>query len=155
MKRPITFVLAAVMLLCLAACGKEEVKQMDMAKVYEKITQQVTMPQMLELDADLMLDYCGIYAEDVKQAVVVICSDGITADEIWLLEAKDADSAKRLMETAQKRLDKKAEEQKNYSAEQYAVVQKGILEQHGNYIALLVSPDVETMAKIFRQEAGV
>lgn len=153
MKRIAAYLLVLLCLLSLAACGKDAPAKTptvtDMNQMYEKIQQAVTMPEMLKLDASMMLDYCGIRQEDVKQAVVAICADSLRTDEIWLLEAVDADTAQRLVELANKRLTKKGEESITYSPEQYAVVEKAQLVQMGNYIALLVSPDSVAMADVF------
>lgn len=153
MKRIAAIFLALMCLLSLAACGKETLTETptvtDMTQMYEKIAQAVAMPEMLKLDAGMMLDYCGIRQEDVKQAVVAICADSLRTDEIWLLEAVDEDAAQRLVEMANKRLAKKGEESITYSPEQYAVVEKAQLVQIGNYIALLVSPESAAMADAF------
>ncbi len=142
-----------LVVLLLAGCGAQTVK-MDMAQVYADICKNVAVPEMLELNAGMMLDYCGIKAEDVSQAVVLVCADSLKTDEIWLLEAVDAKTAGRLVELAEKRLAKKGEESITYSPEQYQVVQKAQLIQVGNYVALLVSPDAEAMAQVFNQTAG-
>ena len=109
MKKLICAALAVVLLLSLAGCEGASVK-MDMQAVYTDICKSVQVPEMLELKEDLMLDYCGIRAEDVSQAMVLICADSLRTDEIWLLEAVDAKAASRLVELAEKRLNKKGEE---------------------------------------------
>lgn len=153
MKRALCICLITVLLMGMTACQSDTV-EMDMQAVYADICEAVQVPQMLELNESLMLDYCGIKAEDVSQAVVLICADSLRTDEIWLLEAVDADAASRLVELAEKRLTKKGEESITYSPEQYKVVEKAQLIQAGNCIALLVSPDSEAMAQIFNQAAG-
>lgn len=151
--RILSVCLAFVLLLSMAGCDGGKVN-MDIEAVYSDICATVQVPEMLLLNESLMLDYCGIRAEDVNKAIVVICADSLRTDEIWLLEAKDSASAQRLMNLAQKRLTKKGEESITYSPAQYAVVEKAQLLQEGNYIALLVSPDAEAMAKVFLQAAG-
>lgn len=152
-KRVFFVCLAFVLLLGMAACDSGAVK-MDVEAVYSDICAAVQVPEMLPLDESLMLDYCGIRAEDVAKAVVVICADSLRTDELWLLEAVDKAAAQRLVDLANKRLSKKGEESVTYSPAQYAVVQKAQLLQEGNYIALLVSPDSEAMAQVFLQAAG-
>lgn len=153
MKKILCFCLALLLMLGSVGCG-ETVAKLDMPDLYGKLGAAVAMPEMLELDAGLMLDYCGIRAEDVSQAVVVICADSLRTDELWLLEAVNADAAKRLAALAEKRLEKKGEESITYSPEQYAVVEKAKLLQLGNYVILLVSPDSEAMAQVVNQAAG-
>ncbi len=153
MKKLIAIIcLVLTFLLAMGGCAAP-VAEMDMQAVYEEITQEIQMPQMLVLDESLMLDYCGIRKEAVNQAVVMICADSLRTDEIWLLEAVDAAAAKDLMELADKRLGKKGEESITYSPEQYKVVEKAKCLQAGNYIALFVSPDSEAMAKVFQKAA--
>lgn len=153
MKKMICVALTLMLLLGVAGCEGASVK-MDMQAIYTDICKHVQVPEMLELNEDLMLDYCGIRGEDVSQAMVLICADSLRTDEIWLLEAVNAKAANRLMGLAEKRLSKKGEESITYSPEQYKVVEKAQLIQVGNCIALLVSPDSETMAQVFNQAAG-
>ena len=155
MKKVFALCLAVVTLLSVTACGNKPAAKndppaiTDMAQLYDTVQQTVQMPDMLKLDAGMMLDYCGIRQEDVKQAVVAICADSLLTDEVWLLEAADEAAAERLMELANRRLQKKGEESKEYSPKQYAVVQKAQLIRKGTFIALFVSPDSEAMAKVF------
>lgn len=167
MKRLIVLCLALVMAFSLAACGNHDSDNtdpsesnntpvaLDVQEVYTKVGQAVEMPEMLALNESLMLDYCGIAAEDVKQAIVYICADSLRTDETWLIEAVDEAAAKRIVDLANARLKTKGDESITYSPEQYAVVEKAQLLQQGNYIALFVSPDAEAMANVFRQEAGM
>ncbi len=152
MKKAFCTVLVLILLLSIAGCA-DSPKQIDIPTVYENICAAVKVPQMLELNSDLMLDYCGIKQEYVSQAKVLICADSLRTDEIWLLEAADSAAASKLMDLAGKRLDKKGEESITYSPEQYKVVEKAELIQIGNYIALLVSPDSAAMAEVFRNAA--
>ena len=127
MKKIICFCLV---LLLLAGCGAQTVK-LELAEVYADIGKRVALPDMLELDEGMMLDYCGIRSEDVSQAVVLICADSLKTDEIWLLEAVDAKAADRLMELAEGRLAQKGEESITYSPEQYKVHRRNQQQHQG------------------------
>ena len=84
-----------------------------------------------------------------------ICSDSLRTDEIWLIEAVDAEALQRIQTLAENRLTAKAEESITYSPEQYAIVQKAVVVTQGNYFALLVSPEVEALETLFRNAAGI
>lgn len=184
MKKLLVSFLALVMLLSMAACtvetdqggknngtdnngesnsqggkndgtGENESEALDMEAVYEKLAEAAELPEMLPLGAGMILNLCGVAEEDAVQAKVVICANSLRTDEIWLMEAKDADAAARIVEAANNRLETKGAESITYDPEQYAVVQKAELLQKGNYIALIVSPDVDALAEAFRQEAGL
>ncbi len=155
MKRMIALLLA-VMMLCLAGCGKKAEEktdvQMDVQSVYDSMVS--VMPEMLVMDEMMMLNFCGIEAEMCEQAVVSVCFDGLRADEVWLIEAKDADALEELEALAQSRLERKGEESITYSPEQYEVVQKAEVITVGNYLAVLVSPDVSELVEIWEQAAN-
>ena len=112
------------------------------------------MPEMLVMDETMMLNFCGIEAEMCNQAVVAVCFDGLRADEIWLIEAKDADALEQRQTLANSRLERKGEESITYSPEQYEVVQKAEVITAGNYLAVIVSPDVQTLVEIFNEAAN-
>ena len=154
MKKYIALLLALVML-CMTGCGgKDEASNvtMDVQSVYDSMVS--VLPEMLPMDETMMLNFCGIEADMCAQAAVAVCFDGLRADEVWLIEAKDADALKTLQDLASSRLERKGEESITYSPEQYEVVQKAQVITAGNYLAVLVSPDVEQLADIFNQSAA-
>ena len=152
MKRWILWTLAAAALaLSLAGCaGKAEKTAVDMASVYAQV--QDKLPEMYQMDEGTMLNYLGINMEDCAQAVVAVASDGLRADEIWLIEAKDDQTLESIQELAQNRLTAKEAETVQYAPDQYAVVKDARLLTQGRYLALLVSPEAETI-KAFVESA--
>ena len=165
MKKIICLILSVLMLLSLSACGGGEdttgttapaaPKELNLTETYTTITSGVTMPGMLQLDSDLMLDLFGIKAEDCKQALVYICENSLQADEIWMIEAKDAAALETLKTLAQSRLDQKDAESITYSPEQNKVVKKTQIIVTGNYLVMICSPDVEAIATAFLTAAGI
>ena len=159
MRKALTLLICLGMLLTLAACaggGKTEAPQeIDLEKIWAKISDKIQIPPMLDLPEDLMLDLCGIRADNITSAKVLICEDSLRTDEVWLIEAKDEASAKDIEKLAQNRLKAKGEESITYSPEQYAVVEKAELVVTGKYVVLFVSPDSGEMAEMFRAEAGI
>ena len=151
MKRLIALLLV-ILTLCLAGCGgKEQAVEMDVQAVYESM--ESTLPEMLVMDEAMMLNFCGIKAEQCAQVVVAVCSDGLRADEVWLIEAADEAALKELEGLAEGRLTRKGEESITYSPEQYEVVKKAEVITAGNYLAVLVSPDVDALVDIFNDAA--
>ena len=130
--------------LLLAGCGAPAAKEVKLEELYVDL-ESVGMPEMVKLGSAMMLDFYGIREEDVKQAVVTVCSDGLRADEVWLLEAVNADAAAKLKDLAEKRLKQKDAESVTYSPEQNAIVKKALLLVEGNYVIMITSPDVEAM----------
>lgn len=145
MKKVISLLLALSMVLGLAACGgqKEETKTVDVNTLYEGYTQY--LPEMFFPDEDTLLNFLGIQASDCTQYKIAICAEGLRADEVWLIEAKDEAALETLKELGQTRIQAKLDETETYVPDQYLIVQKAELLTNGLYLALLISPDVETM----------
>lgn len=144
MKKLISLMVLAALLLTMTACGGEEkAASVDLNALYESYGEY--MPEMFVPDEDTLMNFLGIDTADCKQYVVMICAEGMRTDEVWLIEAKDADALARLEELAQTRIAAKADETESYAPDQYLVVEKAELLTSGNYLALLVSPEVEAM----------
>lgn len=159
MKRLIAFLMAFAMLLCMTACGGsgdadnggeadvvDAAPAVELSAVYESMGD--VLPEMMVMDEGSMLNYYGVDAAACKQVVLAICADGLRADEVWLAEAKDADSLKELQSMAESRLAAKEEETINYTPDQYEIVKEAELYTEGMYLVFLVSPDVDTLKSL-------
>lgn len=152
MKKTLAWILVAL-LLCCTGCGKgenaSEAKDVDLTAVYASC--QEVMPEMLTMDETTMLNFLGIAAEDCTQVIAATCVNGLRTDEIWLVEARDEEALERLKALAESRLEAKRDETVSYAPDQYAVVEKAELLTEGNYLALLVSPDVDALKSIVEE----
>ena len=101
-------------------------------------------------DDATLLNFLGIHAEDCVQYKVAICAEGLRADEVWLIEAKDDAALKSLDDLAQARIQSKLDETESYAPDQYLIVQKAEVLTNGRYLALFISPDVENLKAGFK-----
>lgn len=149
MKKVISLLLILTMVFSMAACGgqKEETVSVDVNALYESYSQY--MPEMFYPDEDTLLNFLGIRAEDCAQYKVAICAEGLRVDEVWLIEAKDEASLETLCQLAQTRIESKLDETITYVPDQYVIVEKAELVVNGLYLALLISPDVDTLKAVF------
>lgn len=144
MKKAISLILALSLVLTLAACGgKEKAVSVDVNALYESYSQY--MPEMFYPDEATLLSFLGIKAEDCTQYKVAICAEGLRADEVWLIEAKDEAALETLTQLAQNRIVSKLDETVTYAPDQYLIVEKAQVLTNGLYLALLISPDVDTL----------
>lgn len=150
MKKTVILILAAAMLLTLCACGGKSEAKIDIETVWTEIDKTVSHPELYRVSAEKAENHYGVAEADCVSAIIAICSDNLLADEIWLVEAKDEAAAKRVYEAAEYRLKEKAEETESYLPEQYKVVKAAKLVRNGNYVALFISPDAESMVKLFK-----
>ncbi len=165
MKRIFSLLFAMMMVLSLAACGGNAdttagstpapVKDLNLTETYQTVTNGVQMPEMLLIGNDMLLDLYGIRPDDCKQALVYICSNSLQADEIWMIEAKDATALETLKNLAQSRLDQKDAESITYSPAQNEIVKKAQIIVTGNYLVMICSPEVDALAAAFRTAAGI
>lgn len=150
MKRLFALALAALLILGLAACG-QKAPQADLNKVYEGY--QSFLPEMMVLDDTYRMNLLGIDSADCTQAITAICGEGMRADEVWLIQAKDSAAMERIAKLANNRIQAKLDETESYVPDQFVIVQQGKIVQQGLYLALLVSPEVQSMVSAF--EAAV
>lgn len=144
MKKLICLTLALVLVLSLAACGgKEKAPSVDLNALYESYGQY--LPEMFFMDEATMMDFLGIDVADCTQFKIAVCSEGMRSDEVWLIEAKDQTALANLRELAETRIQAKLDETVTYAPDQYVVVEKAQILENGLYLALFISPDVDSM----------
>ncbi|HCI64906.1 MAG TPA: hypothetical protein DFH97_07925 [Clostridiales bacterium] len=144
MKKTITLLLTLSLLLSLAACGgKEKAPSVDVNALYDSYSE--LLPEMFYPDDVTLLNFLGIDVEDCAQYKIAICAEGMRADEVWLIEAKDETALETLTQLAQIRIASKLDETVSYAPDQYLIVQKAQVLTNGLYLALLISPDVDTL----------
>ena len=144
MKRYFVLVLAAAMVLSLMACGTApaaEGEKADLSALYESCT--ALMTPMMPVDDTMRLDFMGIDDADCAQVYTAFAEDGLRADELWLIEAKDSEAFDRLRTLAENRMQAKKDETESYSPDQFEVVKQGVILEQDLYLALIVSPDAE------------
>ncbi len=134
--------------LLLCACGQNEDKTWNVEELYRKMTDTANLPEMILVPSDKSVYLYGIAEEDCVQELIAISSDSMLADEIWLLEATDENTADKLESLARQRAEQKAAELKNYAPEQYQVVQDAKMIRQGKMIALIITPEAAELTKL-------
>ena len=150
--------IALIMLtLLLCGCGAQEAAepavQADVNELYASL-EAVGLPNMLDMAPDMQLNIYGIRAEDVKQSKVVVCTDGLRADEVWLIEAVSAEAAAKIKTLAENRVKQKDAESITYSPEQNVIVKKSHISVEGNFVIFICSPDVEKLVVAVQADLG-
>ncbi len=173
MKKVLAILLCVTTLLTLCACGAKDngeetngesttqaenttsadatVSDSAFKKVYDDCL--ALMPEMYPLDADKMYNSYGVNPDDYVECYAAISADGMLADEIWLIKAKDADALKRIEDAAKNRIQAKDEESITYSPEQNKIVKASKTIVVGDYFAFICSPDVDELEKVCNDAA--
>ena len=151
MKRFLLILAVVAMLFSLAACGGDETPattgaaqsaqvSMDLAQVFADM--KAMMPEMTDLGENAMLNRYGIKSEYCSEAYVAVCTDGMKADEVWLIKANDETSLQTLQTLANNRMQAKDDESVTYSPEQNKIVKQGKVITNGLYLALIETTEV-------------
>ena len=155
MKKLSALLLALLLVVGLAACSGSnsgtEGKSADLTKVMDDMKAVLENKEMMDLGKDNLLQNYGIDPESVKQFAVYIDSTGLKGDEIILLEAKDEEAAKTVKEMIDARYQQKEITMKSYQPEEYAMLKECKVQQNGNYISLIVSPQHKKKKKIYNE----
>ena len=153
MKRLISLVLAAVMVLSLSACGgKKESSGPDfqVQDAMDAMLEHIGADDMMTLSGEDMLDFYGIKAQDMEQFSAAITSTGISAKEIVLVKAVGEDAAQRVQEQLDKRVANRMAEFENYLPDQFDIVANhSQVSRDGVYVSLIISSDLENLSKIY------
>ena len=144
MKKLFSVILAMLLCGCGAQVAAEPAVQADVNELYASL-EAIGLPNMLDMAPDMQLNIYGIRAEDVKQSKVVVCTDGLRADEVWLIEAVSAEAAAKIKTLAENRVKQKDAESITYSPEQNVIVKKSHISVEGNFVIFICSPDVEKL----------
>ena len=149
-KKLLCLCMTLLVMLGVTACSSSQ-KTADLPKVMEDMKAIMENKDMMDLDESDLMSYYGIEASQVKQFAVYIDSTGIKCDEIILIEGIDADAAKSIKEKIDARYQEKENTMKTYQPEEYAVLKKSKVEQNGNYISLIVSPQGDDLKEIYNK----
>lgn len=154
MKKVIIVFLCVLVLALSAACGSDKASDnvaIDIDALYEKILSETSTDSMSILSEKKLNTYIGLSSDLYSASVVALCGDSVLADEIWLVEATDADALKEITALAEERLEQKALEMENYLPDQYEIVKQAKVVTRGLYLGVFVSPEADAMAKLFNE----
>ncbi len=152
-KKKNTLMIAMVSLVALlvAACAGGGAANVNPSEAYADMSKNVSMPEMMEIPSSIVLDYYGIRIEDYSEAVFYMSADSLLADEVVIVNAVDADAAKRIKDKLEVRLNQKLMSAQDYSPEQYEIIRKCKVRIDGMTVAMLVSPDIEGITSVYER----
>ena len=113
--------------------------------VYEQMATSALLPEMTSEDSSTY----GFDSSDYSDAVFYKSSDDSLPDEVVLVTANDEEAAEKIEEMLYTRLDEKAENAKNSSKQQYAIITACSVERNGNNLALIISAKAEQLTNSY------
>ncbi len=159
MKKIVSILIALLIACSFAACsgdlGNETpdnnnvAVDVDLAAVKAQMIQQLSPTDPIDIGADALLNLYGIASEDIESAACYTTMDGAFPEEVVMVKAKDAEALKRIEEKMNNRISEVKVQSQSYDAENYAIAQKSEVQKNGNYIAMFLSPDYDSLVELF------
>lgn len=131
----------------LLACSKDTKKDVSMNELGEKISKSTDVSKMKKGDVSKLKKLYKIDPSEVEEFILYTAPSNIKADEIAVIKVKDSSKVKEVKEKVEKRINKQTASFKDYLPEEYAVLEKHVLKENGNYVILVVSKDVDNIEK--------
>lgn len=151
MKKAMCLVLALLMLM-MTACSTQPAKEVNLAQVTDDLAKAYGLEEgMLNLTEDDLLELYGIEGADVKQFSARIRMESIQADEMVLIEAKDAAAADRVKERLDNRYQSKLNETRDYLPDEFAKIEQCKVIKNGNFVAMIICADGQKAAEDFEK----
>ncbi|MCM1989815.1 DUF4358 domain-containing protein [Oceanirhabdus seepicola] len=157
MKKILSILMIAFVMISFAACGqKETVKDISIKEMVDKIAELPTAQRLMKTDLSTpsdenqyLIDSMELNTEDLEEGYAIYSMINVKSDMIVVFKAKDESSVENL----KKVLDKTAENQEGiwsqYLPDQYEKVQNRIVKEKGKYLIYIVTDEPQEVEKIF------
>ena len=122
-------------------------------RIYSRIDTLEPEVQMMELDGR-NLSYLGLQPEEFRDGRFYVCSNGLKADEIWLVEMEDETAAQAMLSRARERIQLRAATFDKYLPEESALARRGIALARGRFVGLVISGSADQMKDVFLDVLG-
>ena len=145
-KLVITFLLLTVVL---AACSNQKTDLPPPAQLFTELQHSVSLPEMSEVSAYMLEENTGISPEDYQEAVYYILTEGMSPDQIIIIQAKDEASAMTVEKKLYSWLDYQINSSQIYLTEYMPLLQAGVIRRDGLIVSLIVSPESERITQVY------
>lgn len=148
MKKTVSIITA---LLIVLLCGCSSASAKPLSEVFADIKSEVSFSDFREFSTvDELKKYYGIEAEDVLEFAGGVNTTGVEQEEVVLVKAKDSVAADNVEKALDGRYQAKLNQNKNYNAEQVALIEKCSVERNGSYVSMIVSENAEKITEIYK-----
>ena len=164
MKKTIVGLLIAALLFCAAGCGADSGAQpadggaettaqpsadaVVLGSVMQEMLDTVTLPEMMTLTQDDLLDYFGLEPQWCADSAACINANGFEKDEIILVRAADKQSVPQIQSCLETVLENAAAEMQDYLPQQYAMIRGCKVESRDLYVWLFISDSADPLRAV-------
>lgn len=126
----------------------------ELKGVFSEIASAVELPDMVELNDNLLNRYYGLSTDVVADFAGGVDSSGVGQDEIALFKAADESQVAIIEQALQTRYDSKLSQQENYNPDEAEKIRNCKVETNGLYVTLIISNDAAQITEIVNNSIG-
>ena len=119
------------------------------ADVKEAVIAAADLTPMAEGDNQTLKRLYGLSASDYENVLLYYPTTNMGAEELLLVQLKDVSQQQSVQTAIENRLDTQKKSFDGYGIDQYAMLEKAVVEVQGNYILLVVAADPGPVRKAF------
>lgn len=142
-------ILSGLFILVLCACSPKETELPLPGELFDQISASAQLPEMIDTAADMLQANTGIAPEDYTEAVYYIPAEGMAADEIIIIRARDSAGVSAIEEKLKSWLTYREESAQVYLTEYMPLIKSGIIRSDGLTVSLIVSEQVEAILEVY------
>ena len=125
-----------------AVSASDSMKAVDVSAAADRFKNEVKWVDSLnELESGMIEKVIGVSADLYNKGKVYIGSGGATAEEIAVFEAKDIDSAEKIMDAYKKRIEAQKKAFENYQPKELDKLNDPLLTSAKNYVFVCISDE--------------
>lgn len=117
--------------------------------VQEAVISAADLTPMAEGDNQTFKRLYGLSASDYENVLLYYPTTNMGAEELLLIQLKDLSQQQAVKDAIESRLDTQKKSFDGYGVDQYAMLEKAVVEVQGNYILLVVAIDPAPVRKAF------
>lgn len=117
--------------------------------VQEAVLSAADLTPMAAGDNQTFKRLYGLSANDYENVLLYYPTTNMGAEEILLIQLKDISQQQAVKSAIENRLDTQKKSFEGYGVDQYAMLEKAVVEVQGNYILLVVASDPAPVRKAF------
>lgn len=117
--------------------------------VKEAVIAAADLTPMAEGDNQTLKRLYGLSATDYENVLLYYPTTNMGAEELLLIQLKDVSQQQEVKTAIESRIDTQKKSFDGYGVDQYAMLEKAVVEVQGNYVLLVVAADPAPVRKAF------
>lgn len=152
MKKILSLVVTAILILSMTACGAKTEKNPAVTDISAKIITELSLGETVALtDNTLPKQYSGIDLSNVAEYSANVSASGALADEVSIFRASDSAAKDKIKAVLNDRVTALDEKFRDYIPDEMTKIEGAVIADNGNYIMLAVVSDGEKAKTLFNE----